>query len=92
MDPAAGGASQFKIRARESTIYGRWLTAGYDYHIEIENTTGDPMCVEVVRYPASGLTYTAGLGWVGPVAVVHIDGAGLRCGEAGDSERESCRR
>ena len=45
----AGGGSQFKIRAREATIYGRWLTAGYDYHLEVENTTGDAMCVEVVR-------------------------------------------
>ena len=62
-DPALGGGAQFKIRARESTIYGRWLTNGYDYHVEVENTTGDTMCVEVARYPASGLTYMAGPGW-----------------------------
>jgi serine protease len=68
MDPAAGGGSQFKIRAREATIYGRWLTAGYEYHVEVENTTGDPMCVEVARYPAAGLTYTPGPGWSGAIA------------------------
>jgi hypothetical protein len=68
MDPATGGGSQFKIRAREATIYGRWLTAGYDYHVEVENTTGDTMCVEVARYPASGLTYTPGPGWSGAIA------------------------
>ncbi len=68
MDPALGGGTQFKIRAREATIYGRWLTAGYDYHVEIQNTTGDAMCVEVARYPASGLTYAPGPGWSGSIA------------------------
>ena len=65
MDPGIGGGAQFKIRARESTIYGRWLTAGYDYHVEIENTTGDATCVEVTRYPTSGLAYVPGPGWSG---------------------------
>ena len=68
MDPAAGGGAQLKIRARESTVYGRWLTAGYDYHVEVENTTGDAMCVEVARYPATGLTYAPGPGWSGSIA------------------------
>ncbi len=68
MDPAAGGGPRFRIRAREATIYGRWNTATYDYHVEVENTTGDPMCVEVARYPGSGLTYTAGPGWSGSIA------------------------
>ncbi len=68
MDPALGGGAQFKIRARESTIYGRWVTSGYAYHVEAENTTGDAMCVEVARYPASGLTYTPGPGWSGSIA------------------------
>ena len=63
-----GGGAQFRIRARESTIYGRWLTNGYDYHVEVENTTGDAMCVEVARYPAAGLTYAAGPGWSGAIA------------------------
>ncbi len=63
-----GGGAQFKIRARESTIYGRWVTNGYAYHVEVENTTGDAMCVEVARYPASGLTYTTGPGWSGSIA------------------------
>ena len=68
MDPATGGGAQFKIRARESTVYGRWVTGGFDYHVEVENTTGDAMCVEVARYPASGLTYTPGPGWSGSIA------------------------
>jgi len=63
-----GEAAQFKIRARESTVYGRWLTAGYDFHVEVENTTGDAMCVEVTRYPAAGLTHTPGPGWSGSLA------------------------
>ncbi len=67
---SASEASQFKIRAREATIYGRWLTAGYDYHVEVENTTGDAMCVEVARYPASGLTYTVGPGWSGAIDAI----------------------
>ena len=87
MDPASGGGAQFKIRAREATIYGRWLTAGYDYHVELENTTADAMCVEVVRYPASGLSYAPGPGWSGAIDV-HADGAGIRCGGKGDCERE----
>jgi hypothetical protein len=72
MDPAAGGAAQFGIRAREATIYGRWVTSGYDYHVEIENTTGDSMCVEVVRYPSSGLGYVAGPGWSGAIAAFQL--------------------
>ena len=66
MDPATGG-SKFRIRAREATIYGRWLTTGYDYHVEVENTTADAMCVEVAAYPASGLTYSPYYGWLGNV-------------------------
>jgi hypothetical protein len=68
LDPAAGGGSQFKVRARESTVYGRWVTAGYDYHVEVENTTADAMCVEVSRYPATGLSYAPGPGWTGSVS------------------------
>jgi hypothetical protein len=68
MDPALGGSAQFRIRAREATVYGRWLTAGNDFHVEVENTTADAMCVEVARYPASGLAYTAGPGWSGALA------------------------
>ena len=61
MDPATGGGSQFKIRAREATAYGRWIINGFDYHVEVENTTGDAMCVEVSRYPASGLASISSL-------------------------------
>ncbi len=63
MNPATGGGSQFKVRAREATIYGRWLTNTFDYHIEVENTTGDAMCVELASYPATGLSYDPYTGW-----------------------------
>ena len=83
MDPATGGGAQFKIRAREATIYGRWLTTGNEFHVEVENTTGDPMCVEVTRYPAAGLTYMPGPGWSGTLATFTMTVPALR-GEAGD--------
>ena len=70
MDPLAGGGSQFRIRARESTMYGRWITsANYDYHVELQNTTVDPMCAWVTRYPASGLHFAPGGGWSGGLLV-----------------------
>jgi YVTN family beta-propeller protein len=69
MDPAAGGGAQFRIRARESNVYGRWRTAGYDFHVEVENTTADPTCVWVTRYPASGLGHAPSAGWSGAVSV-----------------------
>ncbi len=67
LDPVAGGGAQFRIRAREATLYGRWLTTGNNFHVEVENTTAEAMCVEVTRYPAGGLSYTAGPGWSGAV-------------------------
>ena len=91
MNPAAGGGSQFRIRAREATVYGRWLTNGFDYHVEVENTTANAMCVEVAAYPASGLTYSPYVGWIGGVgtytmnvpafgAVKNVSPAGLKIG------------
>ena len=68
MDPALGGGSQFRIRAREATLYGRWLNSGpYAFHVEVENTTADSACVEIAQLPRSGVTYAAGPGWSGPV-------------------------
>ncbi len=55
----------FQIRVRESTVYGRWTTNGYDFHVEVQNTTSEAMCAQVVFYPNSGMTYTAGA-WTGP--------------------------
>jgi hypothetical protein len=53
-----GNAQQgFQIRARESTIYARWTTNGYDFHIEVQNTTQDAMCVQANLYPDTGITY-----------------------------------
>ena len=56
MDAGAGGGSEFRIRARESTQYGRWSTNGYEMHVELQNTTADAMCAEVALYPSNGLT------------------------------------
>ena len=44
----------FDIRVRESTIYGRWTTNGYDFHVELENTSADSMCAEVMLLPNAG--------------------------------------
>ena len=49
-----------QIRVRESTVYGRWTTNGYDFHVELQNTTADPMCIYVLLFPDQGLTYSAG--------------------------------
>ncbi len=93
----AGGGSQFKIRAREATIYGRWLINNFDYHLEVENSTGDAMCVEVTQYPASGLTYDPYIGWQGGVgqftmnvpafgAVKNVSMAGASVGDNNETE------
>lgn len=55
-----GANNAGQIRIREATIYGRWTTNGYDFHIELQNTTADSMCINVVLYPDKGLTYSGG--------------------------------
>jgi hypothetical protein len=55
-----GFAPQFRIRVSESTYYGRWTTNGYDMHIELQNTTQDPICGQILYYPGTGLTYSGG--------------------------------
>jgi hypothetical protein len=49
--------SSFQIRVRESTIYGRWTSNGYDFHVELENTTADSMCAEIIFLPNTGDSY-----------------------------------
>ena len=49
----------FAIRVRESTIYGRWTTNGYDFHVELQNTTENSVCAEVDLYQNSGTTYNS---------------------------------
>ena len=61
--------NQFQIRVRESTMYGRWTTNGYDFHIELENTTSDSICAEIVFYPNSGNTYSGT--WSGGLDATH---------------------
>jgi hypothetical protein len=48
------------IRVRESTIYGRWTTNGYDFHVEVQNTTTDTINVELDFYPGTGTTPPTG--------------------------------
>ncbi len=47
----------FQIRVRESTLYGRWTTNGYDFHVELQNTTAESMCAQVLFLPNSGNSY-----------------------------------
>ncbi len=48
----------FEIRVRESTIYGRWTTTGYEFHVELQNTTADSVCAQIVFLPNSGNSYS----------------------------------
>ena len=57
--------TQYQIRVRESTIYGRWTTNGYNFHVEMENTTADSVCAEIVFYPNAGDTFSGT--WSGAV-------------------------
>jgi len=56
--------TSFQIRVREATIYGRWTTNGYDFHVELQNTTAESICAQVIFYPNSGQTYD-GTQWTG---------------------------
>jgi len=69
---AVGSVSgpSFDIRVRESTIYGRWTTNGYDFHVELENTTADAMCAEVIFLPNTGDSY-AGT-WSGGLTTLQL--------------------
>lgn len=49
-----------RIRIREATIYGRWTTNGYDFHVELQNTTADSMCTNVLLFRDQGVTYSGG--------------------------------
>jgi hypothetical protein len=48
----------FQIRVRESTIYGRWTTNGYDFHVELENTTADALCAQILFLPNAGNSHS----------------------------------
>ena len=64
--------NQFQIRVRESTLYARWTTNAYDYHIELQNTTGDSMCARIVLNPSAGYTWT-GATWIVPAGVQSVN-------------------
>jgi hypothetical protein len=61
----------FQIRVRESTIYGRWTTNGYDFHVELQNTTADSVCAQIMFLPNAGNTYAGGV-WSGGVTVLPL--------------------
>ena len=67
---AAVTGPSFQIRVRESTIYGRWTTNGYDFHVELQNTTADSMCAEIIFLPNTGDSY-AGT-WSGGLTVLQL--------------------
>ena len=62
----------FQIRVRESTVYGRWTTNGYDFHVEVQNTTAEAMCAQVAFYPNSGMAYSGGV-WTGPALTAYAN-------------------
>jgi hypothetical protein len=53
-------APSFKIRVRESTIYGRWTVNGYDFHMELQNTTSETLCAQLALLPGTGTTPPTG--------------------------------
>ncbi len=56
----SNNANAFQIRIRESTLYGRWTTNGYDFHVEVQNTTTDSILIELDFYPGTGTTPPTG--------------------------------
>jgi len=48
----------FQIRIRESTLYGRWTTNSFDFHVELQNTTADSICAEILFFPNAGDSYS----------------------------------
>lgn len=64
----SGQGTSFQIRIRESTIYARWSTTGYDFHVELQNTTADSMCAEVVLNPDTGYSWN-GSTWTVPASI-----------------------
>ena len=66
---ATATSTSFVIRVRETTIYGRWTTNGYDFHVELQNTSATDMCAWVEAYPNSGTTYNGASPKLLPVVV-----------------------
>ena len=66
-----GGGTSFQIRVRESTMYGRWTTNSYNFHVELQNTTGDSMCAQIVLNPETGYTYSGGV-WTVPAGALQV--------------------
>ncbi len=59
---AQGTGSGVNVRVRDATLFGRWTTNGYEFHIEFDNTTADPVCAQALLYRESGYAFSAGWG------------------------------
>jgi len=49
-----GQLTQFRIRLRETTIYSRWSTNGYNMYVALQNTSGQPAEVAVMLLDDAG--------------------------------------
>jgi hypothetical protein len=54
----------FRIRVRESTLYGRWTTNGYDFRVVVDNRGVDSTCAELLFFPQAGATHDGSV-WSG---------------------------
>ncbi len=68
---ADGAGTEFQIRVRESTIYGRWTTNGYDFHVELQNTTENVVCAQIILYGDAGYSFSGGV-WTGSLAFYNV--------------------
>jgi hypothetical protein len=57
-----GSSAGFNVRVRDTTMFGRWTTNGYEFHIEFDNTTTASVCAQALLYRESGYTFVVG-GW-----------------------------
>ncbi len=90
MDPALGGGSQFRIRAREATLYGRWLNSGpYAFHVEVGKHDGRLSVRRNCTTSAFRSDVRRGSGLVRPRDRVHAERAGVRGSQGGDPERRA---
>jgi hypothetical protein len=75
----------FRIRVRESTIYGRWTTNGYDFHVELQNTTTDSICAQIILYPGTGTPGPTAGSLFGTTLTIPPKGAGKIVRAAGST-------
>ena len=54
-----GTGAGVNVRVRDATLFGRWTTNGYNFHIEFDNTTTDAVCVQALLYREAGYAFPA---------------------------------